>query len=136
MSKSPAKPSSKKTRKRRKAASDPARAAGIAESRATEAMTIFWMLCSFGTLMLLLAIMGLEISATMVPGEGDVQRNLRGVAGLVLFVAIIMGTFGMFLAPVVQQNRRRKAPLIVTRVSVVICTIPWILLFARMGGFL
>lgn len=132
MSKTP----SKKARKRRKATTDPARAASIAESRATEAMTIFWMLCSFGTLMLLLAIGGLEISARMVAAGGEVQRNLLGVSGLVLFVAIVMGTFGLFLAPVVQHNRRRKAPRAVSRVAIVICTVPWILLFARMGGFL
>ncbi|MEX0792505.1 MAG: hypothetical protein WD045_05180 [Pirellulaceae bacterium] len=129
-------PSSKKARKRRKATTDPVRAAGIAESRATEAMTIFWMLCSFGTLMLLLAIGGLEISARMVAAEEDAQRNLLGVSGLVLFVAIVMGTFGLFLAPVVQYNRRRKAPRAINRVAIIICTIPWILLLARMGGFL
>ena len=98
------------------------------EPQAIESLTVFWSLCIFATLVLVIVFLFLRIaSATWQPSE-NTGNAWTGFADLLLFSAIVSGSVGGILTPIVQSQRKRRAPKSLQIAAIAIAVSPWILL--------
>lgn len=98
------------------------------EPQAVESLTVFWSLCIFATLVLVVASLLLRVSVALwQPGE-NASSTWIGFADLLLFSAIISGSVGGILTPIVQSQRKRRAPKSLQVTALAIAISPWILL--------
>ena len=74
-----------------------------AESRASEAVTVGWMLTSWATLLAVFVWLALR---TLAPQEG----RLAIVGDLLLFAGSVTGLLALLLLPVVYRVRRDRPP--------------------------
>jgi hypothetical protein len=98
------------------------------ETRASEAITIAWMLTAISTL-------GCVLASWIAAGVGMMQESgeeLAEVADFLLLAATIVGVLSLLLAVVTQQVRRVKPPQTVTVVATLIGAVPLVIVLFRM----
>ncbi|MBA2115677.1 hypothetical protein [Bremerella alba] len=98
------------------------------EPQAVESLTVFWSLCIFATLVLVVAALLLRVSVAFWQPAENASNTWTGFADLLLFSAIISGSVGGILTPIVQSQRKRRAPKSLQRAALAIAISPWILL--------
>jgi hypothetical protein len=105
------------------------------ESRAGEALTVFWMLTMMATLAAELAalVAGLLIAGAEKPAE--IPLALRVLPGLMLSIALVTGVLCLALSPLVYKVRKAPPPTGVTVIAVAIGASPLVLLLlARLNS--
>ncbi|PQO40316.1 hypothetical protein C5Y96_01720 [Blastopirellula marina] len=98
------------------------------EPQSIESLTVFWSLCIFATLVLVIVFMLLRASVALWQPAEDTNNTWTGFANLLLFSAIVSGSIGGILTPIVQSQRKRRAPKSLQFAAVAIAISPWILL--------
>ncbi|MEW4560949.1 hypothetical protein AB1K70_00375 [Bremerella sp. JC770] len=98
------------------------------EPQAIESLTVFWSLCIFATLVLVVVFLLLRVSASLWQPAENTSNAWTGFADLLLFSAIVSGSVGGILTPIVQSQRKRKAPKSIQLTAIAIAISPWILL--------
>jgi len=98
------------------------------EPQAIESLTVFWSLCIFATLVLVIVYLLLRVSAAIWQPADDASNAWTGFANLLLFSAFVSGSIGGILTPIVQSQRKRKAPKSIQIAAIAIAISPWILL--------
>jgi len=98
------------------------------EPQAIESLTVFWSLCIFATLILVLVFLLLRVSVSLWQAGENAGGTWTGFADLLLFSAIISGSVGGILTPIVQSQRKRRAPKSLQMAALAIAISPWVLL--------
>lgn len=98
------------------------------EPQAIESLTVFWSLCIFATLVLVIVFLLLRASAAFLQPDNSTDNAWTGFADLLLFSAIVSGSIGGILTPIVQSQRKRRAPKSLQVAAIAIAISPWILL--------
>ncbi|MBI1248075.1 hypothetical protein GC197_09565 [bacterium] len=97
------------------------------ETQSVESLTVLWSLCVFSTLILVLLLLLLRlVNAIWQPGEGA-SKSLVGFSDLMLFAAIVSGSIGGVLTPIVQSSRNRPAPRSLQYAAFAIAFSPWLI---------
>lgn len=97
------------------------------EAQAIESLTIFWGLCIFATLVLIIAVLALRGSLLLMQETLTSPNTLAAFSDVLLFIAVISGSVGGILTPIVQSQRRRRAPKSLQWTAIGIALTPWIL---------
>ncbi|MFN3149282.1 hypothetical protein [Bremerella sp.] len=98
------------------------------EPQAIESLTVFWSLCIFATLVLVVVFILLRATAAIWQPVEETGNAWTGFADLLLFSAIVSGSVGGILTPIVQSQRKRRAPKSLQLAAIAIAISPWILL--------
>lgn len=98
------------------------------EPQAIESLTVFWSLCIFATLVMVVVFMLLRASVAWWQPVETTSNTWTGFANLLLFSAIVSGSIGGILTPIVQSQRKRRAPRSLQLAAIAIAISPWILL--------
>lgn len=121
-------PDVSKKRRSHKKLSRPEAHSPQSEPQAIESLTVFWGLCIFATLVLVVVFLLLRGSVIIFQTAEGNSNTLTGFADLLLFSAIVTGSVGGVLTPIVQSQRKRRAPKSLQMAAVVIAVVPWVLL--------
>lgn len=97
------------------------------ETRAIDALTIFWMLSSLTALAL--TLVGLSLSWAVSRSEGTERWSM--LAELLLFASLISGLVTLLLTPLTVKLRRVPPPRPVTWAAVLIGLLPLVIQFFR-----
>ncbi|MEW4451880.1 hypothetical protein AB1L30_04255 [Bremerella sp. JC817] len=103
------------------------------ESRAIESLTVFWSLCIFSTLLMVVLVVVLRGIAAAGQWEEGPYNAMTGFSTLLLFASIISGSIGGLLTPIMQSRRKRRAPKSLILAAVAIALSPWFLLAFVVG---
>lgn len=123
---------SKKRRSQKKLARPEAHAPP-GESHAIESLTIFWSLCIFATLVFVIGVLLMWFSVAAWQLAGGPRDTLLAFSDLLLFTAVVTGSVGGLLTPIVQSRRKRRAPKSLQIAAVAIAMMPWALLVFLMS---
>lgn len=99
-----------------------------AEDRRAEAVTVAWMLATVATFGAELMGVSVFLFLRFSSSATDAPAALRSLPPLMLFTALIVGLIALVMVPVVYQFRRVPPPRSATIISVLIASLPIILL--------
>lgn len=103
-------------------------AGGPRENRASEAVTVFWMLTLMATLGAELASLAGRGLLALAEDPADVPGGVRMLPGLLLLVALVTGILCLLLTPVVYRVRSEPPPLGVTVIAALVGVSPLVAL--------
>jgi hypothetical protein len=106
-------------------------AAAQGESRATEALTVAWMLACMSAATSLLVAGAMRLLMTWFPVAGRVHP-LMAIARALFFVALASGALVLIFTPLVVRSRRRRAPRAIVITAVLIGLAPMVAVAAMM----
>ena len=104
-----------------------------AEAQSIESLTIFWSLTIFATLVIVVVILLMRGSLLAWEWSAASRNTLIAFSDLLLFTAVITGSVGGILTPIVQSQRRRKAPRPLQLAAIAIALSPWLLAAILVG---
>ncbi len=97
------------------------------ETSAADAATIGWLLsaitaviCEFGL-----------FAARLYFAANPQAQNVAQLGGLLIFAAVVVGTFTLILTPVVYKVRQVAPPMPVTVGVIAIGLVPWVVILAQ-----
>jgi hypothetical protein len=96
------------------------RSGGLPETRAAEALTVFWMLATLATG---LAQAGAAVLVLIDYLAGSLQ-GLADLAKLAIFMALVTGVVALVCLPLVLRQRRTPPPRAVLIAAIVITAFP------------
>ncbi|MDE0734971.1 MAG: hypothetical protein OSB47_04055 [Pirellulaceae bacterium] len=99
------------------------------QQRTAEFLTVGWMLTTLATLAA--EVVGLLAAIPLYWSDVDWPAALLALPGLMLAVACLSGAVGLILCAVASRTRQDPAPSTITRGSIFICILPWLVISAR-----
>ncbi|PQO47034.1 hypothetical protein C5Y93_05955 [Blastopirellula marina] len=123
-----------KKRRSHKNLSRPEAQASSGESQATESLTILWSLSIFATLVFVVGVVLMWGAMALWQLAEGPRDTLYAFSDLLLFTAVVTGSVGGLLTPIVQSRRKRKAPKSLQMTALAIALAPWVLVVIAMAG--
>ena len=96
------------------------------QQRTSEFITVGWMLTTLSTLAA--EVVGLLAAIPLYWSDTEWPALLRALPGLMLLVACLSGTVGLILCAIATRTRQDPAPSTITRGSIFICILPWLVI--------